>query len=458
MNKLKRSIGDICNITGGRLFGCNIQDEVGKFAVNDKSAEKGCVYVSIDGRKHKGNDFADSAYKNGASLIITSEMPKSKLPVLLVKDTRRALLDIAAFYRKRERKTVIAVTGSVGKTTTKELCHAVMSEYTPTLKTQGNKNNTVGLPLTLLSDTAEDIAVIEAGISEIGEMGVLSRAAVPDIAIITGIGHMHAQTLGSRENIAHEKIKILEYANPDCVLIAPEAEPLLMGKHKQTVSVAIESETADFSACNIYYMANGSRFDVKKRNKEYIKEVFVPIIGEHGVMDALFAIAVGELFGLSSQSIKTGLSKYKSAENRQNIMVKSGITVMSDCYNFGPESASAALSAFKILAEKINASKTVLMLGSMLELGRESEGMHLSLGKELACMGFDALITLGTLAKNIALGALIRGMENVYDYDENERVAAGQKLCELAKKGSAVLIKGSRKMEMEEFTSLIISE
>ncbi len=452
---LSRASGEIARACGGRLVNCSAYINVGKFVNNDKKSELNCCYVAISGEKYKGIYFAENAINRGASLVITDTLPNTPLPCVLVADVREALIRIAAYYRKKERKRVIAITGSVGKTTTKELCACVLAQKEPVLKTQGNKNNTLGLPLTLLSDNAAETAVLEAGISEKGEMSILSAVSTPDIAIITGIGQMHAQTLGSREEIAGEKLKILENASQNCILILPANEPLLHGYVNNAITVSDQSADADYFADNITFTAQGSRFDVVKRGEPFISDAFVSIVGGHGVLDALFACALGDIFGIDAESIKRGLIQYKATENRQNIIVKNGVTVIDDCYNFGPESARAALSALSVVAGGDGSKRTVLMLGSMLELGEESESIHIALGKEISNGGFDALITVGELARNIALGAMIGGMKSVYDFSELERDKAARCLKEQITSGTTVLIKGSRKMKMEEFVRVL---
>ncbi len=454
----QRKVATLVKITGGELFNCDENKNVGIFVNNDKEVVENCVYLAFDGENHKGIDFAESAVSRGAALIIADKMSEKALPLLLVPDVGKALLEIAAYYRRKEIKTAIAVTGSVGKTTTKELCASVLSMKLSVHKTEGNKNNLIGLPLTVLSNTASDVAVLEAGISEIGEMQMLSRVSLPDIAIITGIGSMHSESLGNRISIASEKKKILSYAKNNAILIIPENEPLLRNTlARRVIKVGLESVTADLSAHNVIYTENGSVFDVRKRHQPYLSSVFVPILGPHGVLDALFAIAVGELFGVGERALRRGLAQYKAVGNRQNIIEKNGVVVMADCYNFGPESARAALFAFKTVAHRKNVKKTVIMLSDMLELGEISESEHIALGKEIGTGGYDALITVGEQAKNIALGALARGMSDssVYIFGENERGAAGEKLKELAESGSAVLVKGSRRMKMEEFLPYI---
>lgn len=446
--RTSKEIAEACN---GRLINCTDDKIIKNFVNSDTKSEENCCYVAINGERYHGIDFAQNAVLSGASLVLTDTLPSSDMPCVVVQSVQEALIDLASYYRKKERKKVVGITGSVGKTTTKELCACVLAEKEAVLKTDGNKNNTLGLPLTLLSDDTAEIAVLEAGISEKGEMSMLSRAMRPNIAIITCIGQMHAATLGERKDIADEKLKILEGASDDCVLIVPANEPLLLGRCKNTVTVSACSSDADYYADNIVFSALGSRFDVIKNRKTLIKDAFVSIIGEHGVTDALFACALGDIFSVDADGIKRGLLQYKAAEKRQNIIEKNGVTVIDDCYNFGPESALAALSALSIVAKEGDAKRTVLMLGDMLELGKESESIHIALGKKIAEYGFDVLITVGDLARNIALGAMIGGMEQVYDFSVSERNQAKEMLKANLRSSTAVLIKGSRKMKMEEF-------
>lgn len=456
-NEMQRKIGEIANACKGKLLNCECDVLVDKIVVNDKEVDENCLYVAIKGDKFDGDDFASSAVENGAAAVL-SEKEKSKLPCIVVKNVREALCNIAAYFRKIERTNVISVTGSYGKTTVKELCAGVLKQKYSVLKTEGNKNNLIGLPLTLLSSDESECAVVELGISESGEMERLSEIASPDAVIITAIGLMHVQTLGTRENIAAQKLKILAFANKNAPLIIPENEPLLKKNGwEKVITVAIDSDTANYSAFNLRFCENGTLFDIKKLGTPYFKDLFVPIIGTHGALDSLFAIAIAEINGLNFEHIKKGLSEYKPVQNRQNIIEKNGITALVDCYNFGPSSALASLEAFDILKKQRNAAKTVVFFGSMLELGYISEEMHKMVGETVAKYGFDALITLGDEANGIYLGAKNGGMDisNLFCYSDNEREQAAKKLCELTCQGSLVLVKGSRKMKMEEFVPLL---
>lgn len=450
---MQRPIGKIAAACGGKLINCRFNTLIDKIVINDKEVDEKCLYVAIKGESFDGNDFALSAYENGATaVLVENEIPN--LPCIVVKDTRKALCEIGGYFRGLERSNVISVTGSYGKTTVKELCAAVLGQKLSVLKTEGNKNNLIGLPLTLLSNDESKCAVVELGISEVGEMEMLSQIASPDAVIITAIGLMHAKTLGTRENIAAQKLKILSYAKENSPLIIPENEPLLRNSgSKIIITVAIESDTADYSAYNLRFCENGTFFDVKRLGKPYIKNLFVPIIGSFGALDSLFAVAIAEINGLNSEQIKKGLSEYKPVQNRQNIIEKNGVTLLADCYNFGPNSALTSLEALDILANQKNAKQTVVFFGSMLELGDISEQMHRNVGKTVAKYGFDALITLGNEAKDIGLGAKIGGMDekNVFSYSDAEREQAAKKLCELVGQDCVALVKGSRKMKMEEF-------
>jgi len=450
---IKRSVYELAAVCGGRVYNCLCDFEIGIIVNNDKHCVKNCCYASIDGENHKGNEFVLSAVKNGATVILCQTPPNENIPYVLVPSVSKALCDIAAYYRVKELKNVVAVTGSVGKTTVKEMCASVIAQSGAVLKTEGNKNNLLGLPLTVLSNTDSEIAVLEAGISERGEMDRLANICRPDVAVITNIGLMHGETLGSREDIAREKLKIIG-DGAKCTLIVPVGEPLLSQNNAyKTVTVGYESENADYSVFNAEFTEDGSLFDVKIKGGDIIEGLFVSVIGRHGCIDGAFAVAVGKTLGISENEIRNGLMRYKTVGDRQNITVKNGFTVMRDCYNFGPESANAALEAFSVLCDKRKPCRSVAMLGSMLELGKISESEHIKLGKHIAKSKITHLITVGDLAQNIALGALIGGMdkENVYAFKDGERSEAKAALDKLCISGSALLLKGSRGMKMEEF-------
>lgn len=452
-----RSLYEIARICDGRVVNCSNEVYVGKIVNNDKLCEENCCYLSLDGKRSRGNSFVSSAIKNGARAVISNEVPSEYIPTVIVPDAVKAARLLAEHYRKEELDTVIAVTGSVGKTTVKELCSAILSERYSVLKTEANKNNLLGVPLTVLSGNGERVAVIEAGISEKGEMEAHSRVLCPDIAIITSVGMMHAETLGSVEEIAREKLRIIESSSDKVTLIIPENEPLLKNNSAlRCITVGLCSDTSSVSVTNISFTEKGSFFDVRLADGKVIKRLFVPIIGTAACLDAGFAIAAATLLDVTEEEIRAGLLRYKTVGERQNIFEKNGVTVISDCYNCGPSSAVSALETLGVLSA-MKGGKSVAVFGSMLELGKYSESEHISIGKRIAHSGISELITVGDLAQNISLGALICGMEptRVFSFTDTERQAAGERIRLSCERGATVLLKGSRGMRLEEFLPYI---
>ena len=438
---------EIARACDGRLFNCPYDIYINKIVNNDCECEENCCCASIGGEK-----YIPSARRNGAVIVICEQECDLDMPYISVPSVRKALIDIAAFYRQRNFGKVICVTGSAGKTTVKDLIYSALSDGRRVLKTKGNKNNLLGLPLTVLSAENADIAVLEAGISEKGEMSVISSIARPDIAVITNIGSMHSGGLGGREEIAYEKLKILESASPDCITVIPTDEPLLTYSGNRRITVGIGSTNASFNVENIRFSENGSLFDIRKRDSDLIKDMFLPLIGEHFCYDGAVAYAVAELCGASEGEIRRGFSEYKSSMGRQNMIYKDGVLFINDAYNCGPESALASLKAFNNTCMIKGIKHRIAVLGDMLELGVISESMHISLGKAVASSGVDTLIALGEYSQCIAHGAMIGGMDKdeIYAFTNCERDLAARKVMEQAVCGAALLFKGSRRMKMEE--------
>lgn len=446
----ERFVWQIAAACGGGIINCEINRTVNSFCINHGDCKQGSCFIAMKGEHDDGNNYARQAIEKGASVILSDGECDMPFPYIKVNDVREALIELGRYYRNRDIGTVIAVTGSVGKTTVREMCASVISQRERVLKTEGNQNTLIGVPLTVMRWDGETCAVLELGISEKGEMERLSYIACPDIAVITNIGSMHADTLGSSEQIAAEKIKILEYAKKDCVLITAYQNGV---KHENAVTVGID-DRAEYFASNIMYTANGTFFDANVKNGRVCKRLFVPMIGEHAALDAMFAFALGDLMKISDEKIRKGLCEYKSVGDRQNITEVGGVSIMRDCYNFGPESGRASLEAFSKFCALRAVKKSAVMLGDMLELGDMAESEHINIGRLVARFGFDVLITVGPLSQNIALGALMRGMppNNIFCYSFEEREQAKEKVKEMLCEGDALLIKGSRAMRMEELS------
>lgn len=451
------SLKKIQHYTGGTLS--RVSDiEITNISTNSKEIPENCLFIPIKGEKFDGHDYILEAIYNGAVAILSHD---SKLhfdvPTIYVDDTRCALLDIAAGYRGRMNIPVVGLTGSVGKTTTKEMVWSVLQTKFNTLKTEGNFNNQIGLPLTIfrLDDTYQ-AAVFEMGMSAFGEIASMTIAARPNIAIITNIGVSHIEFLGSREGICKAKLEILGGLKADGFAVLNGDEPLLYDKKDElgvkAIYFGINNPKCDYRAENIridHYMVI---FDICYGKKRF--EVTLNAPGRHNVMNALAAAVAGHLMGISDKDIAKGLNNFRTVGMRQNIFEKKGFIIYEDCYNASPDSIEAALEAIK---EINNDGEKVAVLGSILELGSYADEGHFRVGKKAAQCA-DRLYLYGEGAQKYKQGALSEGMceDKVKIFDKQDILAAAlRKDC---KQGDVLLFKGSRSMKMETALKLFLEE
>jgi UDP-N-acetylmuramoyl-tripeptide--D-alanyl-D-alanine ligase len=372
-----------------------------------------------------------------------------------VEDTSKTLRDIAAYYRKKFNIPFVGITGSVGKTSTKDMVAVVLSQKYNVLKTEGNFNNEIGLPLTVLNlDSFHQAAVIEMGMSGLGEISRLSCIAYPDIAVITNIGISHIEKLGSRQNILKAKMEILDGLNKNGLVVLNGDDNLLFGMKDllsyRTVFFGME-EGVDYQAYNVITLGEaGSCFEITVNSHEY--KVNIPIPGTHNVYNALAAIAVGIELNLPMEKIITGISEYKPGKMRMNITDKDGIKIINDVYNASPQSMEAALSVLKDVGFK---GRTIAILGDMLEMGDWAEKAHNGVGKFAVSKGINFIIGVGQYGKDIANGAIESGAasENVFTFANNNDV--NDFLMRFIKNGDVILVKGSRGMKMEQIVDFI---
>ncbi len=436
--ELARGAGAVC------VFGDETQI-ITAISTDSRNCEGKAVFVALSGERFDGNLFIEDACKNGAAGYISDgDCSFTDCDFALkVENTRDALLKIAKFYRSRFNIDIIGLTGSVGKTTTKDLISSVLSQEKNVIKTQGNFNNEIGLPLTLFGIREEhDIGVIEMGMSNFGEISRLTRCAKPDVAIITNIGESHIENLKSRQGILQAKCEIFEGLGENGIAVLNGDDELLFGIKGQlpfkTIYCGIENATSDIVAGDIKSGNEGISFTVDG------EEYFLNLIGKHNVMNALFAIAAGRICGLSNDSIKKGLQSYKSEGIRQSITVKDGVKVITDCYNAAPKSVKAALD---VLSD-MQAERKIAVLGDMAELGENSGEYHFDIGGYAAEKGVNMLVLLGGFAKYTAEGAHEKGLDNVKICKDKDE--ARSFLKDNLKEGDAVLFKGSRVMKLEE--------
>ncbi|MBE7037663.1 MAG: UDP-N-acetylmuramoyl-tripeptide--D-alanyl-D-alanine ligase [Ruminococcaceae bacterium] len=441
------SVSDILKETGGTLL-CGREDFVIK-SISTDSRENGesCLYIPIVGERFDGHDFILNALQNGCTGYLTSKDDTDAKADFAIKvsDTKKALLDIARVYHKKFNCDIISLTGSVGKTTTKEFIASVLDMKFNTIKTKANYNNEIGLPFTLfgINNTTQK-AVVEMGMSNFGEISALTNCALGDVAIITNIGTSHIEYLKSREGILKAKSEIFEGLNKDGVAILNGDDDLLItlkGKLPfKTLFFGIENKDCDVVASDIKLCELSSEFKI---NGEEFK---VNIPGIHNIYNALCAYSVAKLYNMSYEEIKNGLLNYKSDGIRQSIIEKEGVKFFNDCYNSSPQSAKSSLEVLKGLEGK----RKIAILGDMKELGENSHKYHKEVGEHFAALKCDVLITLGNDAKFIAKGAHEKGVlkENIFSFDTNTEII--KKLKEFLENGDCVLIKGSHSMKMHE--------
>ena len=416
---------------------------------DSRKVEPGCVFVCFPGERVDGHTFAAGAYRNGAAYIIANH-PVDGVPedrTVIVTDSARAMIRMASNYRMLFSPKMIGVTGSVGKTTTKEFCYAVLSAFGKTLKTEGNQNNDIGVPNTLFRlDNDTRYAVVEMGMDHLGEIERLARCARPSAGIITMIGVSHLENLGTRENILKAKMEICA-GLPDGAPLALNADNDLLPNASvparlRPVWFGIESKTADVRAADVHTGTEGTTFTLV--DKAYGSfAVSIPTAGLHTVYDALAAYAAATRLGLDPARCAAALSRYQATGMRQHIVEKGGITFIEDCYNASPDSMKAALSVLKALP---NARK-IALLGDMLELGDACESGHRATGEWAADAGVSLLIAYGPNSAAMAEAAKNRGIATVHCQTAAEVL---QYLQQSVRPGDAVLAKASHAMKLDE--------
>ncbi|MCJ7842184.1 UDP-N-acetylmuramoyl-tripeptide--D-alanyl-D-alanine ligase [Lederbergia sp. NSJ-179] len=421
-------------------------------AFDTRMMEEGNLFVPLKGENADGHQYVENAIAKGAGAVLWQKdmpYPPEELPVLMVKDTLVALQELAHSYRKQIPVKVIGITGSNGKTTSKDIAAAVFSQEYRVHKTMGNFNNHIGLPYTLLSmEEDTEVAILEMGMSSKGEISLLSKIAEPDVAIITNIGEAHLQDLGSREAISEAKFEITDGLSQNGLLIIPGEEPLLHNKitNLQQIRIQTFGETGsnDVYPEKIRMDETGSEFTIPSFKEDVL---FLPIPGKHNVLNALAVFLAAKDFTIPYSSIKAGL---KSAE-LSNMRMEwhegmKGTKILNDAYNASPTSMRAVLSMF---ADMGGDRDRIVVLGDMLELGEHEKEYHQQLGMELNPESIKYVFIYGKLGKYIAEGALKHfSRDRVFDFTEKSELI--KRLTEKIKGNEYILFKGSRGVKLEE--------
>lgn len=448
------TMSEISCYTNGIVYGPeNIKIEY--ICTDSREADEHTLFVAFTGERVDGHDYVLSSYQAGCRCFLTER--KIDIPndacLVLVHDSTQALLQMAAEYKCRVDCRRIGITGSVGKTTTKEMVASVLSEFGETHKTFGNYNSTIGMPLTLMeTPQSTEMSVIEMAMSGLGEIRAMSLSACPDIAVITNIGSSHMELLGSRENIRNAKLEIIEGLKTDGYLIINADDSMLKNMSynvKNVVRVGINNVQADYVAQNIETNQSCTLFDIKCTSKT-IKKIKIPVIGEHNVYAALIAAAISDIIGIDENKLKVGLASFAGVGLRQNIVHIGDLTVIEDCYNASPESMRAAINVLCKLGGKDK--RKLALLGDMRELGNSSEALHRGIGEYVVANGVDMLFTIGRSARYIADGALKCGMssESIFiNEDENEYENVANEIMRISTMGDVLLVKASRAIRAE---------
>lgn len=455
-------IKDILKVTGGALITGNENDDCEKIIRDTREIKSGDTYIGLVGEKINGGIYFEEALKKGASTVIIEGIEVTKEQkekykeknIIIVEDTLKALQQIAILKRNLYNDIkVVAITGSVGKTSTKDMIASVLSTKYKTLKTEGNYNNHIGVPLTILRLEDHEVAVVEMGMNHLGEISVLTNIAKPTLCVITNIGTSHIGNLGSRENILKAKLEILE-GNEEKEIIINNDNDLLHKFYNEKnneiniITYGIE-EKSKIYASNIIQKEESSKFICHIENEEF--EIEVPVAGIHFVYNALAAVAVGKKLGLTNGEIRKGILAFKLTKKRMDIeTLKNGVKIINDSYNASFESMKGSLEN---LAQYKN--RKIAVLGDMFELGEYSKQLHEKVGIEVYKNNIDILICAGENAKYIANKAKEEGMkkENIYYFKEKENII--EKLKQLMKKDDVILFKASNGMKFFEIVEKI---
>ena len=445
------SIKNIIEVTKGKLLVGNEEYICKSYSKDTRTIKEGDCYIGIKGENFDGNIFWEKALENGASTVIVQnvEIEDEKLKkwadknIIKVEDTLEALYSLARYKRSLYDIPVIAITGSVGKTSTKDIVANVVSKKYKTLKTEGNNNNNIGLPFTILRLQDEEVAVLEMGMNHFGEISLLASIANPTICIITNIGTSHIGNLGSRENILKAKLEILEGSKKKAVIINNDNDLLHKWQKENRENYNIKTygikEESEIMAKDIKLEENKSTFTCKINNVE--EKINVPVGGEHFVLNALCAITAGEILGIEIDKIKKGIESFELTKKRMDIVeLKNGIKIINDAYNASLESMTASL---KVLSEF--KERKIAVLGDMFELGDFSEELHRKVGKEVVKNKIDILIACGENAKYIAeVEKEKMDKENIYYLENKEEIEP--LLEKIVKNNDVILFKASNGM------------
>ena len=423
------------------------------FGANNDSRkiEPGQLFVALQGARD-GHDFIPMAIEKGAAAVLCTHL-EGDYPAIVVEDTRIALGQIAREERKRLGIKVVGVTGSVGKSTTKEMIASVLETTYRVAKTPANHNNDIGMPMAILSIPEDtEVAVLEMGMNHFREIAYLSSIGQPDVAVIINIGTMHIEHLGSKEGIRQAKLEILEGLQPGgSILLNGDDEMLWQVRDQIKVPcVYFGSENVKSAVCGVDVKMDESGLSFRVQTQQAQFPIKLALEGQHYLLDALAAVSAGLQLGVTPECITEALGNFRNMAGRQEIFEANGYTVIKDCYNAGPESMAAALA---VLGKK--PGRRIAVLGDMLELGKRAPAEHYRIGR-ITAENADMLFAYGPNSGRVVSGAITGGMSNVHAhaFDDQQKLAAALKA--IVKCGDVLLFKGSHGMHMEHILERLL--
>lgn len=450
---------------GGTYLGSDAekQKEIKGAVIDSRLVEPGFLFIPIKGERVDGHDFIPAVFEKGAAAVLAERRPEHAAgPCILVENTREAMKRIAEYYRKSLDIRVVGITGSVGKTSTKEMIASVLSQKYRVLKTEGNLNNEIGLPLTIFKiRESHEVAVLEMGISEFGEMERLARMAQPDICVITNIGLCHLENLHSRDGILKAKTECFLHLKPDgiavlngdddklCTQRTVNGRPALFYGIGQQAKQTDTEEGPRTLAEKSIYATDVEAVGLEKTRcvihmgQEHF-EAEIPIAGEHQVYNALAAACVAGRLGLNAEEIKRGIEAVQTIGGRSNLIQKGGVTIIDDCYNANPVSMQAAIDVLS------NApGRKIAVLGDMGELGEKERALHAMVGAHFAKKRIDMLFCTGTLSAEIAEAVRKESpYTSVFYFTEKKELIEKVRKCK--RDGDTILVKASHFMGFSE--------
>lgn len=446
---IELTLKEAVKAAGGKLVNCEGIDAdaalVSSITLDSRKIERGSLFVAIKGERVDGHDYIKMAAEKGALCAISEQ--DVPYPHIRVESSLAAMQGIAAHLREKSGVTVIAVVGSVGKTTTRQMLTCVMEQkFEHVLSTEGNFNNEFGLPQMLFRlEDHHELAVLELGISTFGEMERLGKVARPNYAVYTNIGNMHLENLGDRDGVLKAKTELVPYIKEGGKLFLNGADDKLRGYEPPIPAVYFGVDECYSVHAEDVEQIGLERTDFTLIYREKALRVSLPAVGSHMVLDAIAAATVALEFGLTAEQVKAGLENYSPVGHRGRVEKLAEITLVDDCYNAGPDSMRATISALK-------GARRIALLGDMLELGENEEQLHRSLG-EFCKENLEALFTVGRLGEKIAEGAKKAGMKEVFHITAED---AAEKLKAYVKEGDVLLVKASRGMHLEDVVERIM--